>query len=100
MTKDIRLKGLYAAQRNKVTARRPKTDPRSIDNRTCLIPSCTTPVYWYGEVYWSLCLSCLEQKQLGPFRQRVAHVTDSDWPDRGECSGSLVANALIRKESK
>ena len=93
------LKGIYGAIRNKPTARRPRTDPRTKDNHRCLAVECDQPVYWDGEIWYSLCLGCLKEMHLGPFRKRVGHVVEDDWPDRGCCSGSLVANALMRKES-
>lgn len=39
-------------------------------NRICLIKNCKTEVYWDGEIYYSLCLGCLETLQLGPFRPK------------------------------
>lgn len=45
-------------------------------NRRCLQPDCDSPVYHDGQTYWSLCLSHLQQHELGPFRPRHNHEKD------------------------
>jgi hypothetical protein len=97
---DVSLKGIEGARANRVTRIRPKSDWRRPDNHQCLTSDCSNPVYHDGSIYFSLCLSCLKAKQLGPYFPRKPEVKDDDWPDRGCCSASLVAESLFRKESK
>lgn len=51
----------------------------------CIMPGCNVRPYHDGQVHFSLCLSHLQKKELGPFRKRV-HKEDystlfwmSDW---------------------
>lgn len=64
------LRGVEAARYNKQKQhpRSPWTRP---DNYRCLCPNCDSPVYHDGQIYWSLCLKHLEEKQLGPFFPRI-----------------------------
>ena len=88
------LKGLQAAVKNRTEHRVPPHDPRIMDNKICLISHCQSPVYHDGEIYWSLCLSCLQELQLGPF-SRSHEPASEGWPNRGACGGSVVAEGLF-----
>lgn len=99
MPKDS-LKGLKAAQKNRITNIRPKSDWRRPDNKICLISDCQSKVYSDGQVFYSLCLHCLQELELGPFFKRKPQVNDDDWPERGVDSACIVAEALIRRELK
>lgn len=37
----------------------------------CVKIGCKEKPYWDGKVHYSLCLSCLKEEGLGPFRQRI-----------------------------
>lgn len=59
-------------------ARTPKV-PRG-HNHNCLIKGCSEPVF-YDErsgVWWSLCIACLHEKELGPFFKRIGLKNDYD----------------------
>ncbi len=75
VTKDKSLTGVGGAilNRQRANLRHPWNRP---DNHRCLIKSCTSPVYHNGEIYWSLCLRCLEDLQLGPFRPKNLNKED------------------------
>ena len=61
---DKRLKGIGGAIGNI-----PKKRTRKHPWRTnCLM--CQSQVYHDGQIYWSLCLSHLQETELGPFRKR------------------------------
>jgi hypothetical protein len=94
------LKGIGGARANRVTSRRTQTDWRRPDNKVCLISDCSNPVYGDGKIYYSLCLGCLQREQLGPFYPRKPEVQDDDWPDRGSCAASVVANSLFYKQGQ
>ena len=36
----------------------------------CIKIGCRTKPYWDGKTYYSLCLKCLEEEELGPFKKR------------------------------
>lgn len=40
-------------------------------NSQCIKAGCNEKTYWDGKVYYSLCLSCLKEEELGPFRRRI-----------------------------
>ena len=73
---DKRLKGVGGAIGNspkKRTRKHPWHIPWHIPWRTnCLM--CQSPVYHDGQIYWSLCLSHLQETELGPFRKRPESV--------------------------
>lgn len=71
------LRGLGGARSN---VKRYQVHPWHIPyNRTCLRAGCDAPVYHDGEVYWSLCLSCLQDTQLGPFRPKTLPIEYEDY---------------------
>lgn len=71
---DNRIKGIEAAQVNSIKHRRTVHPWHVQDNATCLAIGCTSRVYFDGQIYFSLCLACLQEKQLGPFRPRIPPV--------------------------
>lgn len=36
----------------------------------CICVGCQGKPYWDGKIHYSLCLSCLQRKELGPFKAR------------------------------
>lgn len=36
----------------------------------CLKIGCDQKPYWDGKIYYSLCLKCLEEGKLGPFKEK------------------------------
>ena len=36
----------------------------------CIKIGCRTKPYWDGKTYYSLCLKCLQEGKLGPFKER------------------------------
>lgn len=36
----------------------------------CICAGCQSKPYWDGKIYYSLCLGCLQKKELGPFKKR------------------------------
>ena len=76
MKHDKRLQGVGSAIRN-IYNDRVITHPHKKQwNKNCLI--CQRPVYHDGQIYWSLCLSHLQEKSLGPFRMRLGAVDYDD----------------------
>ena len=74
--------GLGSAQQNNVKHKErvhPHDQPYT---KTCIIKNCRDKPYYDGMIHYSLCLSCLERTQLGPFystassRQKVKAAED------------------------
>lgn len=49
-------------------------------NSTCLKRGCSEPVYYdvKSKVWWSFCIYCLYEAELGPFFKRIPHNTEYD----------------------
>lgn len=58
----------YVAKNYRAYTQHDWTKPYSPE---CIKPGCREKPYWDGKVYYSLCLGCLEEQSLGPFRKRI-----------------------------
>ena len=60
-------KSTKAAQQNKIS-HRDRVHPWHLPYlKTCIITDCRTKPYYDGSTYFTCCLSCLREKELGPF---------------------------------
>ena len=60
-------KSTKAVQQNKIS-HRDRVHPGNLPNlKTCIISDCRTKPYYDGSTYFTCCLSCLQEKELGPF---------------------------------
>jgi hypothetical protein len=64
------MSGLKAAILNQTQHRVSAIPWSRPDNERCLIKDCNKKVYLHSEIYYSLCKTCLQDKELGPFRKR------------------------------
>ena len=60
-------KSTKATQQNKISHRDRKHPWHLPYLKTCIIKNCRTKPYYDGETYFTCCLSCLREKELGPF---------------------------------
>jgi hypothetical protein len=60
-------KSTQAAQQNKISHRDRKHPWHLPYLKTCIIKNCRTKPYYDGSTYFTCCLSCLREKELGPF---------------------------------
>ena len=61
-------KSTKAAQQNKISHRDRKYPCWHLPYlKTCIIKNCRSKPYYDGETYFTCCLSCLREKELGPF---------------------------------
>ncbi len=60
-------KSTQAAQQNKISHRDRKHPWHLPYLKTCIIKNCRSKPYYDGETYFTCCLSCLREKELGPF---------------------------------
>ena len=60
-------KSTQAAQQNKISRRDRKHPWHQPYLKTCVIKNCRTKPYYDGFTYFTCCLSCLREKELGPF---------------------------------
>ena len=67
MPNDNKLKGSGAARHNNIK-HRDKAHPWHLPYlSTCIIKDCRTKPYYDGYTYFTCCLSCLRELELGPF---------------------------------
>ena len=67
MPNDNKLKGSGAARHNNIK-HRDKAHPWHLPYlSTCIIKDCRTKPYYDGSTYFTCCLSCLRERELGPF---------------------------------
>tara|TARA_B110000090_G_scaffold177336_1_gene200480 strand:+ start:220 stop:480 length:261 start_codon:yes stop_codon:yes gene_type:complete len=66
---ELKLQGMDSAIRNKPQKQAPHLNWGRKYNSRCLIEHCSTPVYYDGKIYFSLCLFHLEELDLGPFHK-------------------------------
>ena len=60
-------KSTQAAQQNKISHRDRKHPWHLPYLKTCIIKNCRSKPYYDWETYFTCCLSCLREKELGPF---------------------------------
>ena len=66
-TSNLSLRGTGAAQQNKIS-HRDRVHPWHLPYlNTCIIKDCRTKPYYDGSTYFTCCLSCLRERELGPF---------------------------------
>ena len=64
---NLSLRGTKGAQQNKIS-HRDRVHPWHLPYlKTCIISDCRTKPYYDGSTYFTCCLSCLQEKELGPF---------------------------------
>ena len=67
MSNDNNLKGSGSARQNNIK-HRDRAHPWHLPYlNTCIIKNCRTKPYYDGFTYFTCCLSCLREKELGPF---------------------------------
>ena len=67
MSNDNNLKGSGSARQNNIKYR-DRAHPWHLPYlNTCIIQNCRTKPYYDGFTYFTCCLSCLREKELGPF---------------------------------
>lgn len=67
MSNDNNLKGSGSARQNNIK-HRDRAHPWHLPYlSTCIIKNCRTKPYYDGFTYFTCCLSCLREKELGPF---------------------------------
>ena len=67
MSNDNSLKGSGSARQNNIKHRDRKHPWHLPYLNTCIIQNCRTKPYYDGSTYFTCCLSCLREKELGPF---------------------------------
>ena len=71
---NLSLRGMRAAQQNNQRYSDTKHPWHIPYLKTCIIKDCREQPYYDGSIYYTCCVACLQQTQLGPFYKKNSKI--------------------------